>query len=233
MQPLTTFGAIAAQSQISGNWAVQCLRCGEDVGTMSSEILREAVFRTAHKGGIICPACRKRSCTDCGVQMEEGVPLPEPRICIFCDLDRAEARTSPCLSSISYLKPDGSHLEVMDRTGGRWMADIKPDMKGYVKMMLDAGYGFNGKVFYQPNLNFQEDDINTCMNCGSQWRPHFIDRCKCCGSKAYQPMQLVPWWASSEDAKGMLDWQEDDEEREDGVGNTAYVEKREGRENES
>lgn len=84
-----TFRAIASQIEVTGNWLVMCLRCGEEIGTMTVETLQKAVFRNAGRGGVLCPTCRSGSCLDCGQPVEEISTLPKPRVCVICELERS------------------------------------------------------------------------------------------------------------------------------------------------
>lgn len=74
----------------TSNWQVFCPRCGTDIGTMSISTLIKATHNLACRGGVICPACRERSCKKCGTEIEGfavGMPV---ELCVFCGFELAE-----------------------------------------------------------------------------------------------------------------------------------------------
>lgn len=71
-----------AERLTSGIWAVRCFRCGKDIGTMTGPILSMALVATAHKGGVLCPICRAKACTECGLELDEG--QRRGSLCYFC-----------------------------------------------------------------------------------------------------------------------------------------------------
>lgn len=94
-----------------GNWQVWCLRCKEEVGTMSSKTLNDAIWRTRSRGGILCPPCRAASCAKCGDELERKSEKAkgECGLCelmtdpVLVDMD-GQAMVQPAnLSSCTYL----------------------------------------------------------------------------------------------------------------------------------
>ena len=49
----------------SNIWLVSCLLCGSSLGSMSTNVLNEAIKHNARRGGILCPECRSRLCPRC------------------------------------------------------------------------------------------------------------------------------------------------------------------------
>lgn len=90
-----TLQANCTRVEVTGNWEVFCLRCAASIGTMSSEMLRDAVFLTKQRGGILCPDCRANSCAKCGNEMQANanngfVPRRNGtgETCHICELER-------------------------------------------------------------------------------------------------------------------------------------------------
>lgn len=52
-------------------WEVFCNDCRQSIGTMTGDILSQAIIRTANRGGVKCPDCRKISCTVCGINSND------------------------------------------------------------------------------------------------------------------------------------------------------------------
>ncbi len=124
----STFRANASRIEVTGNWSVQCLRCDDSIGTMTSDTLRDAVFRTAHRGGVICPNCRASACVDCGDPLTGPRELPDPKLCVLCELERAiKGKTLACTCDSSKLEgatlEDAPYCPVCDPEGAVWELD--------------------------------------------------------------------------------------------------------------
>jgi hypothetical protein len=65
-------------------WYVWCHRCGKEIGTMRTNVLSLAMVRTAGRGGVLCPECRKKSCKICGEEIRED-GNEEKKLCFWCD----------------------------------------------------------------------------------------------------------------------------------------------------
>ncbi len=83
---MTSTTASTSTQILSGIWEVRCVRCGKEIGTMSSAILMGAIRFAQDKGGVMCPGCRALACKICGEELhgfagtsccwgKEGTPL--------------------------------------------------------------------------------------------------------------------------------------------------------------
>jgi len=78
-----------------GDWVVFCVRCGQEIGTLSEFQLLEAINSTRHRGGVLCPGCRAQACHLCGDESQwyDGVgggPLTcESCEAFNCDMENA------------------------------------------------------------------------------------------------------------------------------------------------
>lgn len=67
---------------------VCCAACSNDLGTMTSEMIREAL---RFRGPVICPECRQRKCDFCGflrVERTQVVGNNQDRICLPCHINK-------------------------------------------------------------------------------------------------------------------------------------------------
>lgn len=71
-----------AERMTSKAWLVSCWRCKKEIGTMDGPTLSRALIATAHKGGVLCPDCRERSCKICGFELRPS--QPDNGVCWFC-----------------------------------------------------------------------------------------------------------------------------------------------------
>ena len=73
------------------SYQVFCNRCSTRIGQLSYKAIREAVFLTIGRGGVLCPDCRKKTCDSCAVwsQCEEypiiDTAVGRVRICPECE----------------------------------------------------------------------------------------------------------------------------------------------------
>lgn len=63
-------GVITGQVAGGSNWEVFCNRCQESIGTMAATQVRDAIFSTLGRGGVLCPVCRASTCDMCGQPKE-------------------------------------------------------------------------------------------------------------------------------------------------------------------
>ena len=87
--------AMADRIEETGQWHVRCAQCLDFIGVFTSEMLMEAIRRTAHRGGVVCPDCRELTCDSCGLTFpkEDAYRLRleqrygrQYRLCKLCDL---------------------------------------------------------------------------------------------------------------------------------------------------
>lgn len=79
-----------------GIYTVCCVQCCAVIGTMQGIDLLRAIMRTAHRGGVLCPECRQRTCDICGLTYDTGQeskltncfmdPEWTARVCTICNL---------------------------------------------------------------------------------------------------------------------------------------------------
>lgn len=118
-----TFRAETYRVELTGSWDVFCLRCHTSIGTFTSDGLRQAIWLTRHKGGIMCPDCRAKSCGGCGVDMTLGGGSmverykPGVNLCWPCGLD-IETETEALADALPCLVPQNSKKRpIISRTG--------------------------------------------------------------------------------------------------------------------
>jgi len=70
-------------------WEVTCWRCQGVIGTMDGPTLSRALVATAHKEGVLCPDCRRRSCPQCGVELRPE--MADKTLCWFCFNEEVDA----------------------------------------------------------------------------------------------------------------------------------------------
>lgn len=49
----------------------QCVDCGVEIGTFRPRDVFDAILRTANRGGVKCPSCRRASCFFCGLPVSQ------------------------------------------------------------------------------------------------------------------------------------------------------------------
>lgn len=74
-----------ARNELEAVWRVYCNVCRKDIGTMTVEVLKQALAFAVERGGVMCPECRKGRCRQCGHFPHFG--LPETGLCVFCEWD--------------------------------------------------------------------------------------------------------------------------------------------------
>ena len=181
---LVTFRSECRRVEASGNWLVLCLRCGDEIGTMNSEQLREAVFRTAHRGGVICPECRAKSCKYCGVELSgDGLLLNERDVgyCLFCEIEERHLPKSDCPHGFRATLPQfqagfgrcpACVLEEMNKQNVDDAACLvshisreKPEksLAGGLKLLVSDGLGWEWEANWQGDVNSY---VKTMQDCG-------------------------------------------------------------------
>lgn len=89
---------LAFADRTLAGWLVSCLRCRQEVGTMTSEVLRYAVLSTANRGGVLCPECRSTACVKCGFDLSDDKRADsEKGFCVFCALELTDRTQAPLL----------------------------------------------------------------------------------------------------------------------------------------
>lgn len=85
-----------------GHYEVFCNRCLNSIGTMRIDVVRQAVFGTLHRGGVLCPSCRTETCDACGLGYSQVdlkvVPGPKGKIRACQSCNKALARLERELS---------------------------------------------------------------------------------------------------------------------------------------
>lgn len=81
---------LAAQAG-GGVWRVDCLRCQKNIGTFRADGVMSAIRATSSRGGVLCPTCRKNSCSTCGTDGEKNrlyASIDGGMMCWFCLQDK-------------------------------------------------------------------------------------------------------------------------------------------------
>lgn len=86
-------GVRASHVPATDSFEVFCNHCNKSIGTMSLNTVREAIFNTVGRAGILCPGCRKHTCDGCGAYFAQKIDL-EPvmawtgkvRLCLDCHI---------------------------------------------------------------------------------------------------------------------------------------------------
>lgn len=58
--------------RLEGAYDVFCNRCNDAIGSMRLGTIRDAVFNTLGRGGVLCPPCRSCTCDGCGAMIVDG-----------------------------------------------------------------------------------------------------------------------------------------------------------------
>ncbi len=82
---------VLAENRVGEVYEVWCNNCRDSVGTMTCVQVRDAIWATIGRGGILCPSCRKKTCDSCGryfadkhaVGQIKG-PTGRVRVCATC-----------------------------------------------------------------------------------------------------------------------------------------------------
>lgn len=64
--PNYAMGANVRRVPGTQNFEVFCNWCNRSINTMSYNTLRDAIWATLGRGGVLCPGCRKLACDGCG-----------------------------------------------------------------------------------------------------------------------------------------------------------------------
>lgn len=75
-----------AKNEAEAMWRVYCNVCRKDIGTMTAEVLKQAMTFAIDKGGVMCPECRAERCKGCG--LKPRYRLSSEGLCVFCGWDR-------------------------------------------------------------------------------------------------------------------------------------------------
>lgn len=67
-------GCLATFTSGAG-YLVQCNLCLKDIGTMTADGIKRAIFRCLGRGGILCPECRQHTCDVCTVYSSDKTVL--------------------------------------------------------------------------------------------------------------------------------------------------------------
>ncbi len=62
-------GCFAFRSGIG--YDVTCCQCCAYIGSMTGDTILRAIMSTRHRGGVLCPDCRKITCDSCGLTFWE------------------------------------------------------------------------------------------------------------------------------------------------------------------
>lgn len=93
---------IIAEHRVGPNYEVFCNRCGVSIGVLAYRTIRDAVWATLGRGGVLCKDCRKTTCDVCGLEQPEDClqwaqgPKNKVRLCMGC-LDRIEDELRSCI----------------------------------------------------------------------------------------------------------------------------------------
>lgn len=89
---------IKAEPRYMSRYEVFCNRCDVSIGVMCFRTIREAIFNTLGRGGVLCPSCRANTCDVCGelvaaerTEMVEG-PKGPARMCEGCAAEFVDLR---------------------------------------------------------------------------------------------------------------------------------------------
>lgn len=98
-------------------YELYCVDCRASLGTFTGEGMLKAMRHPASVGGVKCPECRQKTCTNCG-QVQEGENTLIKGLCWWCSRIKEEgddqrlkarglmARAAAPLSSSSNLHAD-------------------------------------------------------------------------------------------------------------------------------
>jgi len=94
-----------AKNELEGVWRVYCNVCRKDMGTMTVNVLKEALVFAVEKGGVMCPECRSGRCIKCG--LKPSAPLTKRGWCWFCERDEESLEDSCLVNQNSRIAREG------------------------------------------------------------------------------------------------------------------------------
>lgn len=81
---------VIAEERFGGYYEVFCNRCESSIGVMGFSTVRQAVFNTLARGGVLCPPCRAVTCDSCGNETKEAQMVEtyrgRLRLCSCCSM---------------------------------------------------------------------------------------------------------------------------------------------------
>jgi len=110
---------VIAEHRYIAKYEVFCNRCNTSIGVMDFSTIRQAIFNTIARGGILCPPCRGNTCDMCGAVARYYAfqdiigPKGRVRVCPGCDAHMQEL-TVEIEQEIS--GPDGKDWSLDDLT---------------------------------------------------------------------------------------------------------------------
>ena len=86
--------------EVGGKYDVTCLQCCAYIGRLTGDQVAQAIAITAHRGGVLCPDCRRKTCDICGTTFDNERSVTQPlvkgnksRYCMFCYWDSQDGQT--------------------------------------------------------------------------------------------------------------------------------------------
>lgn len=99
---------VVAEQRYKSRYEVYCNRCKGSIGIMDFRTIREAIFNTLGRGGVLCPDCRCVTCDGCGLEPEPSIlavvwsSKGQLRFCQACNESITREITGSSLGNINW-----------------------------------------------------------------------------------------------------------------------------------